>query len=195
MAGGQSGLAEWMRIAPGLTPPSADVLLPLIYDELREAAHRAIMAEALGHTLQTTALVHEAYIRLGADPAARWENKRHYYMAAAMAMRRVLVDHARARDALKRGGGRDGKRVPLEDVEIEQPTQPTDWLALDAALSALEQRDPDLAQIVSLRYFAGLGVDQVAAALGVSPSSVAREWRVARAFLERHIREMGALER
>ncbi len=190
MAGGQSGLAEWMRTEAGRAEPSADVLLPLIYDELREAAHRAIMAEARGHTLQTTALVHEAYLRLGADPDARWDNKRHYYLAAAVAMRRVLVDHARSRDAVKRGGKRsERRRVPLEEADLQQPAQPTDWLALDAALSALEVRDPDLARLVSLRYFAGLSVEQASAALGVSASTVAREWRVARAFLERHIRE------
>lgn len=176
-----------MGTASGETPPSTDVLLPMIYDELRAAAHRAMAAEESGHTLQTTALVHEAYVRLGADPQARWENKRHYYNAAAVVMRRVLVDHARARKAQKRGGNIG--RVPFEEAELSAPRVPTDWLALDSAVLALEQRDPDLAQLVSLRYFAGLGVEQVAAALGVSPSSVARQWRLARAFLERHIRE------
>lgn len=187
MHGGQPGLSEWMSTAPDKTPPSADVLLPLIYDELRAAAHRVMAGEAAGHTLQTTALVHEAYLRLGADPQARWENKRHYFHAAAMSMRRILVDHARARGALKRGGDQD--RIPLEDVDISVPSAPVDWIALDAALSALEARDADLAMLVSLRYFAGLSVEQVAAAQGVSPSTVAREWRVARAFLERHLRE------
>lgn len=179
--------AVLMGTASGETPPSTDVLLPMIYDELRAAAHRAMAAEESGHTLQTTALVHEAYVRLGADPQARWENKRHYYNAAAVVMRRVLVDHARARKAQKRGGNIG--RVPFEEAELSAPRVPTDWLALDSAVLALEQRDPDLAQLVSLRYFAGLGVEQVAAALGVSPSSVARQWRLARAFLERHIRE------
>jgi RNA polymerase sigma factor (TIGR02999 family) len=179
--------AVLMRTAPGQTPPSTDVLLPLIYDELRAAAHRAMAAEAAGNTLQTTALVHEAYLRLGADPQARWENKRHYYNAAAMVMRRILVDHARARSAQKRGG--EVRHVPLEEAELSAPRMPTDWLALDSAVVALEERDPDLAQLVSLRYFAGLGVEQVAAALGVSPSAVARQWRLARAFLERHIRD------
>jgi RNA polymerase sigma factor (TIGR02999 family) len=187
MHDGQPGLSEWMSIAPDKTPPSADVLIPLIYDELREAAHRVMAGEAKGHTLQTTALVHEVYLRLGADAQARWENKRHYFHAAAITMRRILVDHARTRGALKRGG--DQNRIPLDDAQIAAPDQPIDWLALDASLTALEARDADLARIVLLRYFAGLSVEQVAAAQGVSPSTVAREWRVARAFLERHLRE------
>ncbi len=105
-----------------------------------------------------------------------------------MAMRRILVDHARARGTLKRGGER--RRTPLEGADIAAPTGPVDWLALDAALTALEARDADLATLVSLRFFAGLSVEQIAAAQGVSPSTLAREWRVARAFLERHIRAM-----
>jgi len=183
----RTDLAMWMQVAPGKTPPSTDVLLPLIYDELRAAAHRVMAGEATGHTLQTTALVHEAYMKLGADPAARWENKRHYYNAAAVAMRRILVDHARARLAQKRGG--EQTHVPLDEQEMASPTAPTDWLSLDAAVAALQERDPALANLVMLRYFAGLGVEQVAVALGESPSTVARQWRVARAFLERYISE------
>lgn len=185
-------LGEWMRTDASASPLSASVLLPLIYDELRQLAHRALAGEPKGITLHTTALVHEAYVRLGADPAARWENKKHYFFAAATAMRRILVDHARARKAAKRGG--QFGRIPLEEVDMQDVARPIDWLALDAALVALEAQDPDLAQLVGLRYFAGLSVDQAAAALGSSPSTLAREWRVARAFLERHIREHAARE-
>ncbi len=187
MESGRSSLGVWMRAGADQTPPSPDVLLPLIYDELRAVAHREMANQRQAHTLQTTALVHEAYLRLGADPAASWDNKRHYFHAAAIAMRHILVDHARARVTHKRGGGR--ARTPLEDIEFVSPTLDLDWLGLDAALTKLEAFDPDLAQMVSLRYFAGLSVEQVASARGVSPSTVAREWRVARAFLEEALRE------
>ncbi len=180
-------LDELMRTDPSETSLCADVVLPLIYDELRQMAHRALIGEAHGISLHTTALVHEAYIRLGADPKARWENRKHYFFAAATAMRRILVDHARARKAEKRGGRL--RRIPLEEVDIQAKASPIDWLAIDSALVALEAQDPGLAELVGLRYFAGLSVEQAAAALGSSPSTLAREWRIARAFLERHIRE------
>lgn len=190
MRGERKELSRWMSAGAAEESPAADVLLPLIYDELRAAAHRAMAGEATGHTLQTTALVHEAYLKLGGEEGARWENRRHYVHAAALAMRRILVDHARGRDALKRGGGRG--RVPLDEAELVSPVGPTDWVALDGALAALERRDEDLARLVLLRYFAGLSVEQCAAALGISASTAAREWRVARAFLERHLRESRA---
>lgn len=183
-------LDQWMRSDVPESSLSVSVLLPLIYDELRQLAHRALAGEPQGISLHTTALVHEAYVRLGADPKARWENKKHYFFAAATAMRRILVDHARARKAEKRGGGFG--RIPLEEVDVSSTPTPIDWLVLDSALVALEEQDPDLAQLVGLRYFAGLSVEQAAAALGSSPSTLAREWRVARAFLERHIREQAA---
>jgi RNA polymerase sigma factor (TIGR02999 family) len=180
-------LGELMRTDPSAVSLSASVILPLIYDELRQLAHRALAGEPQGISLHTTALVHEAYLRLGADPKARWENRKHYFFAAATAMRRILIDHARARKAEKRGG--QFGRIPLEEVDIQTQAGPIDWLALDSALVALEAQDPSLAELVGLRYFAGLSVEQAAAALGSSPSTLAREWRIARAFLERHIRE------
>jgi hypothetical protein len=182
-----TSLDQLMRTDPSATLLSASVVLPLIYDELRQLAHRALASEPNGITLHTTALVHEAYVRLGADPKARWENKKHYFFAAATAMRRILVDHARARGAAKRGSRFE--RIPLDDVVVPEGAGAVDWLALDSALVALEAQDPGLAQMVGLRYFAGLSVEQAAAALGTSPSTLAREWRVARAFLERQIRE------
>lgn len=169
---------------------STDVLLPMVYDELREMARRQLAHERHALTMQTTALVHEAYLRLGADPGAQWSSKRHYYHAAAIAMRRILIEAARARQSLKRGAGHRG--VPLDEDAIAESQNghdqlDIDWLALDGALTALEARDADLAQLVQLRYFAGLSVDQVAAARGVSPRTIDREWQVARAFLHRHL--------
>ena len=181
------------RAADG-SKSAAESLLPLVYDELRELARRNLANEPAGLTLQATALVHEAYMRLGADPAARWDSRRHYFAAAAIAMRRILVERARRNAGPRRGGGRP--RVPLEDADIAvDSTGPIDWLALDDALAALEQHDAELAELVSLRYFAGLNIDQTAAALNVSPRTVDRNWKVARAFLQHHFARVGDADR
>jgi RNA polymerase sigma factor (TIGR02999 family) len=171
------------RAAAG-SPSAAEALLPLVYNQLRALAQKQLAAEAPGQTLQATALVHEAYLRLGADPEARWDNRRHYFAAAAIAMRRILVERARQRRGPKRGG--DRARIPLDDAAqiSADPSMPEpDWDALDRALTDLQREDPDLVQVVHLRYFAGLSIDQAAAALGVSPRSVDRDWKCARAWL------------
>lgn len=162
---------------------ASEELLPLVYDHLRELARRKLNRERPGLTLQPTALVHEAYLRLVGDGVS-WENRRHFFAAAANAMRRILVERARRRHAKKHGGGRHA--LPLDAVmEVigkAAPDEP-DWQALDAALVAFEAEDPTLAQVVNLRYFAGLSVDQCAQALGRSPRSIDRDWKVARAWL------------
>jgi RNA polymerase sigma factor (TIGR02999 family) len=179
-----------MNRAAGGSKSAAGDLLPLVYEELRDLARRNLANEPAGLTIQATALVHEAYLRLGADPAARWDNRRHYFAAAAIAMRRILVERARKVGGPKRGGGRG--RVSLEEVDpASNPEQPVDWLALDDALASLEQHDPELAELVLLRYFAGLSVDQTAEALGVSARTIDRNWKVARAFLQHHITGAG----
>ena len=160
---------------------AADELLPLVYDELRVLAGRQLAAEPRGQTLQPTALVHEAYLRLVRGEPAAWENRGHFYSAAARAMRRILIERARKRAAARHGGGR--RRVTLSEVASEEATDPLDLLALDEALSRLERRDPRMSEIVMLRYFAGLGVEDTAAALGVSVRTVKRDWAVARAWL------------
>lgn len=165
----------------GLRTPD---LIPEVYDELKEVAHRCLAHEPPGLTLQATALVHEAFIRLGGDQG-RWQNRRHFFGAAAIAMRRILVERARAKAGPKRGGGR--LRLSLDQDASAPTADPAEILCLDEALEALQATDPQLAELVSLRYFAGLNIDQTAEALGMSPRSVDRAWKAARAFLRHHL--------
>ena len=165
-------------------PKAAAELLPLVYDELRKLAAQRLASEKPGQTLQATALVHEAYVRLvGGDPGQPWNSRGHFFAAAAEAMRRILVDQAREKLALKRGG--DRKRVPLEEVDPPAGTPPEDLLALDEALEQLTRLDPTAGQLVKLRYFAGLTIPQAAEALGVSPRRADFLWAYARAWLLR----------
>jgi RNA polymerase sigma factor (TIGR02999 family) len=180
----QSNLTVLMGRAAAGSRSAAEQLLPLVYNQLRALAQKQLAREGAGHTLQATALVHEAYLRLGADPNAHWDGRRHYFAAAAIAMRRILVERARQRRGPRHGGGR--ARMPLDDaaqIQADPSIPEPDWDALDRALTELQEKDPDLVQIVHLRYFAGLSIDQTAAALGVSPRSVDRDWKCARAWL------------
>jgi RNA polymerase sigma factor (TIGR02999 family) len=164
---------------------AASRLLPLVYDELREVARAKLARERQGHTLQPTALVHEAYLRLFGNARPRWENRAHFFGAAAEAMRRILIERARRHLRLKRGGGR--QQVPLADMVEQQTLGAEDLLALDRALDRLEARDAVMAEVVKLRYFAGLTVDETAAALDLSPRTVDRHWTGARAWLQREL--------
>jgi RNA polymerase sigma factor (TIGR02999 family) len=162
-------------------PQAAEQLLPLVYQELRRLAAQRLAREAPGQTLQATALVHEAYLRLvGADDPG-WENRGHFFAAAAEAMRRILVENARRKAALKAGGGR--QRLDLAEVAPAIEGTSLDLLALDEALAALEVRDPRKAELIKLRYFAGLTVEQAAAALGISVSTADNDWAYARSWL------------
>jgi RNA polymerase sigma factor (TIGR02999 family) len=164
-----------------------DRLLPLVYDELRGLARAKLRHERQGHSLQATALVHEAYIRmLGADSPS-WNDRGHFFRAAAEAMRRILIDHARRRGRAKRGGGRI--QVTLGDVQVGTGLPLEDLLALDEAIQRLEGQDPRMAEIVRLRFFAGLSVEETAETLDVSERTVKREWAVARAWLFDAMRE------
>ena len=165
---------------------AAERLLPLVYRELHSLAAHRMANEAAGHTLQATALVHEAYLRLVGSGEQRWESRAHFFGAAAEAMRRILVEHARAKRRLKRGG--DARRVDLEQAEhgVEAPD---DVLSLDGAISRLEQFDPRLAEIVKLRCFVGMTIAETGEALGLSSRTVNRQWLVAKAWLK------GELER
>jgi RNA polymerase sigma factor (TIGR02999 family) len=167
-------------------PIDQAALLPLVYDGLRAIAARKMNNERSGHTLGTTALVHEAYLRLVGDGPVNWASASHFYAAAAEAMRRILVDHARARGSQKRGGGR--VRLALDIMELATREDPVEILALDEALSRLEEQDTRMAEIVKLRFFTGLQDEEVAQVLNVSRRTVCREWSMARAFLQR---EMG----
>jgi RNA polymerase sigma factor (TIGR02999 family) len=165
---------------------AAEQLLPLVYDELRQLAARALAQEQPGQTLQPTALVHEAYIRLvDVEQAQRWDSRGHFFAAAAEAMRRILVENARRRCSHKRGGGL--VRHSLDDVQIATPELGDELLALDEALMRLEAKDPVKAQLVKLRHFAGLTIDEAAQALGISVTTANRYWSYARAWLHQEI--------
>ena len=158
-----------------------DDLLPLVYDELRRLASRYLRHERGEHTLQPTALVHEAYLRLIDQRRVRWRNRAHFYGVSAQIMRRILVDHARTHQAEKRGAG--WERVPLIDDEMPAGSNAVDIVALDEALGRLATFDPQQERIVELRYFGGLTIDEVAEVVGLSAATVVREWTIAKAWL------------
>jgi len=163
-------------------PAAAEQLLPLVYEELRKLAAARLANEKPGQTLQATALVHEAYLRLiDVEDVQHWNSRGHFFAAAAEAMRRLLLNHARDRGRLKRGGQR--QRVDLENVELAADASPEDLQALDESIERLTAENSECANVVKLRFFAGLSIDEVAAALGVSPSTVKRHWAYARAWL------------
>jgi RNA polymerase sigma factor (TIGR02999 family) len=161
-------------------------LMPLVYDELRRLAKRYLRHERPGHTLQTTALVHEAYLKLVDQKKASWQNRVQFFATAAKVMRHILVDHARSRRAYKRGG--DYCRLSLDEAVISSEEKDADLLTLNEALDSLAVLDPQQGRVVELRVFGGLTVEETAEALGVSPRTVKREWSMARAWLHRQIK-------
>jgi RNA polymerase sigma factor (TIGR02999 family) len=165
-------------------PGSVDEILPLVYAELRRVAAAYLRRERPGQTLQPTALVNEAYVRL-AGQHPRFQNRAHFCAIAANAMRQILVERARARDAQKRGGG--APRITLNEALAAAPEPPVDLDALDEALTRLARLDPQQARIVELRFFGGLSIEETAEALRVSPATVKRHWAVARAWLAREL--------
>jgi RNA polymerase sigma factor (TIGR02999 family) len=166
-------------------PAAAEQLLPLVYDELRQLAAHKLAQEKPGQTLDATALVHEAYVRLvGAENGERWDGLGHFFAAAATAMRRILIDRARHKQRLRHGGGRQRQQLH-PDLAAAEPDE--ELLALDEALARLAERDPLKARLVELRYFAGLTGDQAAEILGISPSTADRHWVFARAWLRREV--------
>jgi len=175
-------LSAWRR---GDTA-ARDQLVRLVYPELRAAADRQLRAERAGHTLQPTALVNEAYLRLSGIDRIDWQDRSHFVRMAARLMREILVDHARRRDAAKRDGG---QRITLTGLEVADADDALDVVGLDAALARLERLDPDKGRVIELRYFGGLTVEETAEAMAISPATVKRHWQAARAWLHDALRE------
>jgi len=167
-----------------------DRLVPLVYDELHRLAHRHMKRERQGHTLQTSALVDEAYLRLVDQRNVRWQNRTHFFAIAAELMRRILVDYARKQGRAKRGGGTQA--VPLDEAGLMSPERSPDLVALDEALNELAKFDPRKARVVELRFFGGLDVNETAAALDVHPNTVIKDWSLAKAWL--HSRVVGEVQ-
>lgn len=167
-------------------PDAASRLVPLVYQELRRIALRHMRRERADHTLQATALVHEAYFKLIEQRSVAWQSRAHFFGVASQAMRRILIDHARSNLRDKRGGAQSA--IPLDQAVVFSPAQSADLLELDVALSRLAEFDPRQARIVELRFFGGLSVEEAAAVLGISPKTVKRDWSVAKAWLHAELK-------
>ncbi len=163
-----------------------DQLMPIVYEELRRQAARYLQREREGHTLQTTALVHEAYVRLIDQAGVRWQNRAHFFAIAAEMMRRILVDYARKRGAAKRGG--DAVKITLNEAVQSSGEEDPDLIAVDEALTKLAALDQQQARVVELRFFGGLNVEETAEVLGISERTVKRDWSVAKAWIRRELR-------
>jgi len=162
-----------------------DELMPLVYEELRRLAHHYMSRERVGHTLQTTALVNEAYIRLVNRKDVHWQNRAHFFAISAQLMRTILVDHARSHGYAKRGGG--VRQIPLDESVVVAPDRTEEVIELDEALTRLATFDSQQSRIVELKFFGGLTIEETAAVLGISPATVKREWNTARAWLFREL--------
>ena len=190
MSASQQQVTQVLKAASQGDAGASAELLPLVYEELRRLAHARMSAEhqgGAGQTLQPTALVHEAYLRLLGDQHVQWQNRGHFFGAAAEAMRRILVERARRSRRLKHGG--DRKRIDLDAADIAADESAHDLVALDEALTRLQTMDDRKAQIIMLRYFAGLSIEDTAQALGLSRTTVKDEWSFARAWLYRELNQ------
>lgn len=167
-----------------------DELYPLVYDELHRLARRYMSRERKGHTLQTTALINEAYVRLVDQKNVPWANRSHFFAISAQIMRRILIDHARRHQYAKRGGG--ARQVSLEEAATVVPDQSEELLRLDEALKSLAEMDPRRSQVVELRYFGGLNNEEIAGVLHISENTVTRDWNMARAWLYQQLTGSGA---
>ena len=179
-------LAEWSEG----NQSALDELYPLVYDELHRLARRYMSRERKSHTLQTTALINEAYVRLVDQKNVRWENRSHFFAISAQIMRRILIDHARRHAYAKRGGG--AQQVSLEDVAAITPNPSRELVRLDEALKSLAEMDPRRSQVVELRYFGGLNNEEIAGVLNISENTVTRDWNMARAWLYQQLSETAA---
>jgi RNA polymerase sigma factor (TIGR02999 family) len=162
-------------------PKAADQLLPLVYAELRRLATARMAGETPGQTLQPTALVHEAYLQLVGDPARKWEGRAHFFGAAAEAMRRILIDQARRKSALRHGGG--WQRLDIEEIDLAATTSPHELIEVDEALERFAAQDKQKAELVKLRFFVGMSIAEAAEVMGISPATAKRWWAYSRAWL------------
>jgi len=179
-------LAEWREG----NQSALDELYPLVYDELHRLARRYMSRERKGHTLQTTALINEAYVRLVDQKNVHWANRSHFFAISAQIMRRILIDHARRHAYAKRGGG--ARQVSLEEAATVVPNKSEELLRLDEALKSLAEMDPRRSQVVELRYFGGLNNEEIAGVLHISENTVTRDWNMARAWLYQQLTGSGA---
>lgn len=186
-SGASEDVTQLLIALSGGAPDAMDQLVPLVYDELRGLAQRVLRGERRDQTLGATALVNEAYMRLVDQKRVHWQHRAHFFAVAAQLMRRILVDHARARRAAKRGGGQ--ARVPLDDAVIAAEQQSGDLLALDEAMTRLAAFDAPQARIVELRFFGGLTIEETAEVVAASPATVKREWTLAKAWLRREVEQ------
>jgi RNA polymerase sigma factor (TIGR02999 family) len=174
-------------------PRTSDEFFAAVYEELRSIAHARMRHEKAGYTLQTTELVHEAYLRLAPQDGSEWANRRHFFSAAAEAMRRILIERARAKSRVKRGGDADGRPAPRVSLDLAEVAaladdrDPESVLALDRAIERLAEREGRVAQVVKLRFFAGLSVEEIAEVFETSPRTILRDWAFARAWLYREL--------
>jgi RNA polymerase sigma factor (TIGR02999 family) len=182
-------ITQWLPTCQGGDPIALEKLLPLVYDELHRQAASFFNRERSGHTLQPTALVHEVYLRLAKQHDMQWQNRAHFFAVAARMMRRILVSHARARRAAKRGG--TDERITIDAELAAAPERDLNLLALDEALQKLETFDSTKSRMVELRFFSGLTVNETAEVMGLSPRSVDRQWQTARAWLYREMANSG----
>jgi RNA polymerase sigma factor (TIGR02999 family) len=166
-----------------------DKLMPIVYDELRRIAHRYMQKEHDGHTLQTTALINEAYVRLVGQQKIEWQNRNHFFAVTAQVMRHLLIDHARRHNFARRGGGVE--HVALDDATMMSSERAVELIALDEALSEFSQLDPRKSRVVELRYFGGLSLEETAEVLDISLMTVRRDWRAAKAWLYRRMKDEG----
>ena len=180
-------LTKILKAATKGDSDAASKLLPLVYDELRQLAARKMAAESGTQTLQPTALVHEAWLRLGGDEQPTWQNRTHFFCAAAEAMRRILIDRARSKQAKRHGGGQE--RLDLDGVEIAAPVKGDELLAVNEALDRFSQHAPQKAELVKLRYFVGMGLKEAGQVLGISEPTAVRWWTYSKTWLYQAIRE------
>jgi len=184
-AASQDDVTGWLRAWSGGDAAALEKLIPVVYAELRQRARRFLARERAGHSLQPTALIHEVYLRFVGARSVDWRDRSHFYALSSRLMRQILVDHARLRGRRKRGSA----RLPLEfDEAVMTPREAPDLVRLDDALRALAETDERKSRVVELRFFGGLSVEETASVLGVSPQTVLRDWRLAKAWLQREMR-------